>query len=321
MAVYTHVSEKDLAAFLQNYNLGEYVSHEGIEQGVENTNYHVFTDQGRYILTLFENRVDPFDLPFFFAFTDHLAGKGIACPETVAARNGEIILELNGRSAALITFLEGSGVDPADITPDHCAQIGTCLGEMHLAAQDFSQSRPNTVGLSEWRRLAARTRGRANEVVPGLANIIDGELDCLEQNWPLDLPVAAVHADLFPDNVFFLNGRLSGVIDFYFTATEALAYDFAITVNAWCFDDENRLVRDRLDRLKWHYEEKRTLNARERESMPLLCRGAAMRILLTRLHDWVFHPDGALVKPKDPREYLEKLLFHRDDGINWQAKQ
>ncbi len=317
MAVYTRVSEQDLKDFLQNYNLGSLVSHEGIAQGVENTNYHVFTDMGRYILTLFENRVDPFDLPFFFAFTDHLAQKGIACPKAMAAKNGETILELNGRSAALISFLEGKGVEPSDITPDHCAQVGTWLGEMHLAAQDFDQSRPNTVGLPEWRRLATRTQGRANEVAPGLANIIDEELDYLEKNWPLDLPVAAVHADLFPDNVFFNEGRLSGIIDFYFTATEALAYDFAITVNAWCFDEDNRLSLDRLDKLKWHYEEKRPLSARERECLPLLCRGAAMRILMTRLHDWVFHPEGALVKPKDPREYLGRLLFYRDGGVDW----
>jgi homoserine kinase type II len=315
MAVYTKVSEEELRDFLEGYDLGQLASFEGIEEGVENTNYHLFTTKGRYILTLFEKRVNPSDLPFFFAFTDHLTDAGIKCPGALPDKNGKNIGELCSRPAAVISFLEGEGLEIADITADHCRQLGREAGRMHEAAAGFNMSRKNSVGLPMWKELAKKAAGRADEVEKGLADLISGELEYLENNWPSGLPEAAVHADIFPDNVFFKDGKISGFIDFYFTATEYLAYDLALVINAWCFDTGNSFVRERFEALMNSYEAVRSLNDKEIKNLSVLCRGAAMRILITRLHDWLYHPPDAIAKPKDPREYIEKLLFHQNDGL------
>ncbi|NCC21300.1 MAG: homoserine kinase [Alphaproteobacteria bacterium] len=314
MAVYTKVPEDALRSFLRQYDLGELRSCEGIEQGVENSNFHLFTTSGRYILTLFEKRVDEKDLPFFFAFKEHLAKAGIACPSAVDSRKGTAINVLCGRPAAIVTFLEGGDVKPANIAVSHCAQVGEAVARMHLAARNFPLTRVNSVGLDAWKSLASRTASHADDVEPGLARFIADELRFLEANWPRNLPRAAVHVDIFPDNVFFHEGQFAGIIDFYFAATDFLAYDLALVINAWCFDPENRFSEARYDALLNAYESLRPLTEEERANMTLLCRGAAMRILMTRLHDWVFHPPGAVVTPKDPAEYIEKLRFHQRGG-------
>ncbi len=320
MAVYTRVTKQELNVFLKGYDIGELLSFEGIEQGVENTNYHLFTTKGRYILTLFEARVNPADLPFFFAFTDHLSDAGIVCPFTIADRNGDKVGRLCGRPTAVISFLEGKGLETAAITVTHCAQLGKAIAKMHVAASSFPLSRVNSVGLPMWKELAAKTGDRAGEVKEGLGALIADELEYLERRWPEKLPRAAVHADIFPDNVFFSGGSFAGVIDFYFTASDFLAYDLALVINAWCFDTECRFVPARFEALMSAYETLRPLTRAEKENLTLLCRGAAMRILMTRLHDWIFHPPGALVKPKDPKEYVAKLEFHRNDGLSQSEK-
>lgn len=318
MAVYTKISAAQLSAFLREYErAGALERFEGIEQGVENTNYRVFTDRGRYVLTLFEGRTDPAALPFFFAFCGHLAEKGVRCPLPLRARSGRAVGELAGRPAALVSFLEGASVPEAGITDGHCAQVGALAAQMHLAALDFPQERANGMGISAWKKLAEKTKGRAGEVREGLADLIADELAFLENRLPAaNLPRAAVHADIFPDNVFFDGGGgLSGIIDFYFSCTETLVYDLMIAANAWCFGTDGSFRPGRFRALLESYEAARPLSGAERESLGLMGRAAALRILSTRLHDLLFHDPRDFVRPHDPAPYVERLLFHRADGL------
>lgn len=317
MAVYTHVQKSDLIEFLSHYDIGALSGFEGIAQGVENTNYILITTGGKFILTLFEKRVDPVDLPFFFAFTDHLTAHKIPCPAIVRDRDGGMMRVLSGRPAAIIKFLEGQDIESGDITPAHCGSLGDFLGKMHKASLSFDQVRENTLSLEGWRELAAATASRADSVKQGLAHTIANEILFLERHWPEpdSLPRAAIHADIFPDNVFFKGTDVCGVIDFYFSCTDFLAYDLAIVINAWCFDARGHILPKRVHELMGAYSKSRKLGNAEKEALPVLCRGAALRFLLTRLNDWIYHPAGALVKPKDPLEYLHKLTFHKEKSI------
>ena len=309
MAVYTDVGADDLGRFLAGYGLGGLLSYKGIAEGVENSNFLVHTERGHFILTLYEKRVAPADLPFFLGLMEHLAARGFLCPVPVRARDGESLRTLCGRPAALITFLEGMW--PRRIQPWHCAEVGAALAQMHLAGADFPMRRPNNLSVGGWRPLFEACRADADSVAPGLADEIAAELDALEAEWPSGLPAGVIHADLFPDNVFFLSERLSGVIDFYFACTDFAAYDLAICLNAWCFEADGALNATKAMLLTSGYRRARPLLPQETAALPLLARGSAMRFLLTRLYDWVNTPAGALVKRKDPKEYLQKLRFHQ----------
>jgi homoserine kinase type II len=309
MAVYTEVSDEDLQRFVAQYELGAIVACKGIAEGVENSNYLLQTERGSYILTLYEKRVARGDLPFFLGLMDHLAAKGIACPTPIHGKDGKALRELCGRPAAIISFLKGMW--PRRIAPRHCALLGEAMARFHLAGLSFGMARPNALGLEGWRPLFESCRARAHEVRPGLAAELAAELDHLEANWPRDLPTGVIHADLFPDNVFFLGDALSGIIDFYFACTDQLAYDLAICLNAWCFESDESFNVTKARQLLASYRRKRPLSAAELEALPLLARGSAMRFLLTRLYDWLNHPAGAFVRPKDPLEYLQKLRFHQ----------
>lgn len=315
MAVYTAINEAQLLDFLAGYDLGTLKRFEGIRQGVENTNYHLYLSGGRFILTLFEKRTDPADLPFFFAFTDHLARRGVLCPRALPGTDGAAIRALAGRPAAIITYMEGTDVAPAAITPAHCAAVGDMLARMHGAAASFVGARNNALGLAGWESLAARTAAQADDVIPTLRGLIATELDYLRGAWPVDLPRGVVHADLFPDNVLFDRMDIGGVIDFYFSCTDFYAYDLAIVINAWCFDHTGIFRQDRLTSLLGAYESLRPLSAAERAALPDLLRGAALRFLLTRLYDWVNHDPAAVVTPKEPHEYFAKLVFHQNERI------
>jgi homoserine kinase type II len=309
MAVYTDVPDDELKAFLADYALGEPTSCKGIAEGVENSNYLLRTERGTFILTLYEKRVDPADLPFFLALMDHLAQKGIACPVPLHDRNGQALKRLCGRPAAIVSFLDGMW--PRRIVPAHCSGIGGALAELHQAVADFPGTRANSLSLAGWRKLYEACRARADEVQPGLAAELGTELAALEQAWPRDLPQGVIHADLFPDNVFFRGDRVSGLIDFYFACTDAFAYDVAICLNAWCFEPDGSFNVTKARLLLGSYRAKRPLSAAEFAALPILARGSALRFLLTRLYDRLNHAPGALVKPKDPLEYLAKLRFHR----------
>ena len=309
MAVYTEVDDAELAAFVAAYDIGEVVACKGIAEGVENSNYLLQTDQGLYILTLYERRVHVDDLPFFVGLMHHLAIKGLPCPLPVEARDGEALRRLAGRPAAIITFLRG--VWPRRPNVIQCGGVGAALAGMHAAAADFAMTRPNNLSVAGWRRLLDACGDRADEVAPGLRSALEEEYTHLESLWPRDLPAGVIHADLFPDNVFFLGDKLSGLIDFYFACNDLLAYDLAICLNAWCFEPNGEFNITKARRLLNGYAGARPLTRDELGLLPLLARGSALRFLLTRLYDWLNQVEGALVKPKDPLEYLGKLRFHQ----------
>jgi homoserine kinase type II len=309
MAVYTEVPDDELAEFISSYSLGAVLSCKGIAEGVENTNYFVHTEKGPYFLTLYEKRVDPADLPFFLSLLEHLAKAGISCPTPVRDSQGRLLGTLAGKPAALVTYLEGVWIRRPQ--PHHCWAVGQAMARLHLAGQSFHARRPNALGLAGWRPLYTRFRARADEIAPGLAATIEQELDHLEACWPRGLPQGIVHADLFPDNVFFLGDALSGLIDFYFACNDALAYDIAVAINAWCFEPDHAFNVTKGQALLRGYQTTRRLEPEEHAALPLLARGAALRFLLTRAYDWLHTSDDALVNRKDPLEYLRRLKFQR----------
>ncbi len=310
MAVYTEVTDEELEAFVALYDIGRVVSCKGIAEGVENSNYLLQTEGGTFILTLYEKRVKREDLPFFVTLMDHLASRGIDCPTPIHGRDGEALRQLAGRPAALVSFLKGVWVRRP--TPQHCAAVGRALAQMHLAGADFPMRRRNDLSVAGWRPLLDACAPRAGEVREGLGPDLERELDHLQSHWPDGLPQGVIHADLFPDNVFFLGQRLSGLIDFYFACTDFLAYDLAVCINAWCFEPDNAFNVTKARRMLHAYRSVRDLRPEEIEALPLLARGAALRFLLTRLYDWLHQVEGALVKPKDPMEFFAKMLFHRE---------
>jgi homoserine kinase type II len=309
MAVYTDFSDEEFAAFMAGYDLGTVLSVKGIAEGVENSNYLLSTERGQFILTLYERRVDPADLPFFLGLMEHLAGRGITCPLPVHDKSGKTLGRLADRPTAIVTFLSGMWVRRP--RADHCAAVGKALAGLHLSGEDFPLTRRNALSVGGWRPLFEACDGRADEIAAGLAGDISEELDQLEEYWPENLPSGVIHADLFPDNVFFLGGKLSGLIDFYFACNDMLAYDVAVCLNAWCFEPDGALNITKARALLSGYQSVRRFTPAEIDSLPTLARGAALRFLLTRLYDWLTVPEGALVVPKDPIEYYRKLRFHR----------
>ena len=315
MAVYTEISDDELTAFVAEYAIGDVVGCKGIAEGVENSNFLLQTTQGSFILTLYERRVNPADLPFFVGLMEHLSRSGVRCPVPVKDRQGRDLKTLCGKPAAIVSFLQGMW--PRRIAAWHCDALGRAQAEMHLASMSFDMRRDNALSVAGWRELFSRISVSAvEEIETGLHENLSHELEELAHAWPklspeAELPAGVIHADLFPDNVFFLDNKFSGLIDFYFACTDFLAYDVAICLNAWCFEPGGDFNVTKANRLLSSYEAVRPLLQAERNALPLLCRGAAMRFLLTRLYDWVNTPPGAMVKPKDLREYLHKLNFHR----------
>jgi homoserine kinase type II len=319
MAVYTDVAAEELAEFLSGYDIGELLSYKGIAEGVENSNFLLHTTSGYFFLTLYEKRVHLSDLPFFLGLMAHLAQHGITCPQPVTTRNGETLGRLAGRPAAIIDFLEG--VWPRKPNAAHCAAVGQALAKLHLAGRDFPMTRVNALSVSGWRPLYNSAASRADTLQHGLHALLSKELDHLEKAWPKHLPNGVIHADLFPDNVLFLGDKLSGLIDFYFACNDILTYDVAICLNAWCFETDHSFNVTKARAFLNAYGRERKLSDAEQDALPLLARGAALRILLTRLVDWFNVPPGALVRPKDPLEYVRKLRFQqsvnsiRDYGV------
>lgn len=311
MAVYTHVSDEALAAFLKDYDLGDPRAFKGIAEGVENSNFYLETTRGRFILTLFERRADPKDLPYFVEVKRHLARKGFPCPAPVEAKDGEALRTLEGRPALIVTFLDG--LSPRVPTPAQCRSLGAGLARMHLALSDVTQTRENTLGPASWPKLWRGRADTAEALQSGLADEIEHDLQAVAAAKPQQfaIPRGTVHADLFPDNAFFIGDEFTGAIDFYFACTDALAYDIAVCLNSWAFEDGKEYNYSKGSALLSGYESIRPLEAAEREVLPTLCRGAALRFFLTRLVDWTETPADALVRPKNPLDYAERLAFHR----------
>jgi homoserine kinase type II len=307
VAVYTDVTDDALAEFLGDYEIGRMVAFRGIAEGVENSNFSLRTTAGDFILTLYEKRVDPAELPWFLGLMEHLAARGVVCPLPVRGRDGEALRQLCGRPAAVTTFLPG--VWPRRVQTRHCAPLGRALAALHVAGAGFSPVRPNALGPDAWPALLAEC-GHSDQVRPGLHAELSSACEAIVAAWPRGLPEGQIHADLFPDNVFFLEGELSGLIDFYFAATDLLAYDVAVCLNAWCFEPDFQFNVTKARAMLLAYDALRPLSPEERAALPVLCRGAALRFLLTRLFDWLNTPPGALVTRKDPLDYLRRLRFH-----------
>ncbi len=309
MAVYTDISEDDLRQFLGQYDVGELTSYKGIAEGVENTNFLLHTTKDPLILTLYEKRVEKSDLPFFLGLKQHLFANGLSCPLPLPRHDGELLGELSGRPAALISFLEGMWLRKPEAR--HCREVGKALAAMHLAGEGFELTRPNALSVEGWKVLWEKSADRADEVEAGLQSEIPADIDFLSTHWPNDLPSGVIHADLFQDNVFFLGDELSGLIDFYFACNDLLAYDVSICLNAWCFEKDGSYNVTKGKALLEGYQSVRPMSAAELDALPLLARGSALRFFLTRLYDWLTTPESALVVKKDPLEYLRKLRFHR----------
>lgn len=310
MAVYTKVTETDLSGFLKLFDIGGLVSLTGISEGIENTNYLVQTDKDRFILTLYEKRVNPDELPYFLNLMTHLAEKGVVCPLPVASKTKETLLPLCGKKACLTTFLNGKSV--FQITPEHCGQLGAAMAKMHLAGRDFAGFRKNDLSVDGWEKLLGRIGKAADTVADGLFDEMTEVLETVKSRFPSDLPQGVIHADLFPDNVFFTEDKLSGIIDFYFACNDALAYELAVCLNAWCFDrDTWDFNPAKAKKMIEGYNDVHPLSEREKEALPVLALGSALRFLLTRTYDWLNRVPGALVTPKDPTEYVKKMRFHK----------
>jgi homoserine kinase type II len=309
MAVYTQIDETDLEGLLADFDLGSPLSCKGIAEGIENSNYLLETAAGRFILTLYERRVRETDLPFFLELMRWLAARDFPCPTPIADRRGDLLKRVRQRPAALVTFLQGVAVQQPTVA--HCREAGAGLARLHRAGEGFPGRRYNDLGPSAWRPLFHGLEPAADRLLPGLARTIDQDLSELARNWPDTLPQGAIHADLFPDNVFFIGDRFAAVIDFYFACTDALAYDLAVAVVAWSFGLDGRLRPDKAQALVEGYESLRPLHPTERAALPILARGASMRFFLTRLADWGEERPGALVRQKDPMEYEARLRVFR----------
>lgn len=309
MAVYTDVSDEQLSSFLKNFNLGQPMSFKGIAEGIENTNFLLKTETGRYILTLYEKRVNTNDLPFFLDLIDHLSANGIICPTPIHDKDNKSLSTCAGRPAALFTFLDGMSLThPSEI---QTKALGEELAKFHKAGQTFQETRENSFSIKGMERFYHQIEGDIETIEPGLTQLIVEEIEFLKTNWPNDLPTGIIHADLFPDNVLFLENKISGLIDFYFACTDYLSLDLVICLNAWCFDEQNNLSSLRASALFNAYHNIRPIHENEISAFPVLARAAALRFLLTRTNDWLLPADSALVSKKDPLEYLSKLKFHR----------
>ncbi|MDJ0922667.1 MAG: homoserine kinase [Henriciella sp.] len=311
MAVYTTVSDDALNAFLSEYDIGQAVAFKGIAEGVENSNYYLETTEGRFILTLFEKRADPKDLPYFIGLKQYLAEQGFPCPRPVKAKDGLALRRLADRPAVIVSFL--TGLSPKRPNPQQCKAMGIGLAQLHKAAEHFDMTRENALGPSSWPELWRECSASAEALQPGLSSLIEDDLRTLEQAGldEANLPRGTIHADLFPDNAFFLGNTFAGAIDFYFACTDALAYDLAVCLNAWAFETSGEYNYSKGANLIAGYESVRKLEPTELELLPLLARGAAIRFFLTRLIDWTDTPADALVKPHDPMDYVQRLIFHR----------
>jgi homoserine kinase type II len=309
MAVYTDISDEELAAFLAEFDLGQATAFKGIAEGVSNSNFLLETDQGRFILTVYEARTKVDELPFFLELLCWLAQHGYPCAPPMPARDGALFKPVRGKPAAIVPFLQGMAARRPGVA--HCREAGRGLAWLHKAAEGFPQSRVNDLGQPAWAGMFAGHEAAAEGLRPGLSKEILADLACFQRDWPRTLPSGVIHADFFPDNVFFQGGRFAAAIDFYFACNDALAFDLAICLNAWCTEPDGALNVTSASALVAGYESERPLSPAERAALPILVWGAAMRFFLTRLQDWGSTPAGALIKPHDPMDYVRKLDKHR----------
>ena len=313
MAVYTKLSENKLKEFFLKYNLGELLNYKEITEGIENTNYFIQTEKGKFILTLYEKRVEEKDLPFFISLMKNLFDKKFPSPEPIINKNGNYISEISGKKAAVVSFLDG--YTKKILSPNDCHEVGISAAKLHSITKNLSGKRENKLSVSSWRSIYNNVKKDCSKIHPNLTNVVEKNLDEIEKSWPKNIPSGIIHADLFPDNIFFKNNKLSGIIDYYFSCNDYYAFEIAICLNALCFEGKNENLSFNVTKAKKFidgYSNIRKLNEEEKKSLKILCQGAAIRFLLTRVFDYLNLTEGALVKIKDPIEYLKRLEFHNN---------
>ena len=311
MAVYTKLSENNLKDFFSKYNLGKLLKFQGIQEGIENSNYFVKTDSGKFILTVYEKRVEEKDLPFFMGLMKNIFNENFPSPEPIINKNGNYITEIFGKKAAVVSFLEGAS--KKNLTPDNCHEVGIYTAKLHMITKNLNIKRTNRLSVNSWRLIYRKIQRDCSKIYPDLTKIIERNLEVIEDKWPKNIPRGIIHADLFPDNIFFKGSKLTGIIDFYFSCYDFYALEIAICLNALCFEGKNENLSFNVTKAKKFidgYSSIRKLTEEEKESLKILCRGAAMRFLLTRVFDYLNLTEDALVKIKDPVEYLKRLEFH-----------
>ena len=311
MAVYTKLSKIELNEFFTKYDLGKLLKYEGIKEGIENTNYFIQTEKGKYILTLYEKRVEEKDLPFFIGLMKNLYDKKFPSPKPIINKNGNYISDILKKKAAVVSFLDGRA--KKILSPDDCCEVGISTAKMHLITKNLSGKRENKLSVNSWRMLFNKVKNECSKIHTNLPNIIEKNLTEVEENWPKDIPSGIIHADLFSDNIFFKSNKLSGIIDYYFACNDYYAFEIAICLNALCFEGDNANLSFNVTKAKRFidgYSSVRKLSDEEKNSLKVLCQGAAIRFLLTRVFDFLNLSEGALVKIKDPLEYLKRLEFH-----------
>ena len=311
MAVYTKLSENNLKDFFSKYNLGKLLKFQGIQEGIENSNYFVKTDSGKFILTIYEKRVEEKDLPFFMGLMKNIFNENFPSPEPIINKNGNYITEILGKKAAVVSFLEGAS--KKNLTPDNCYEVGIYTAKLHMITKNLNIKRTNRLSVNSWRLIYRKIQRDCSKIYPDLTKIIERNLEVIEDQWPKNIPRGIIHADLFPDNIFFKGSKLTGIIDFYFSCYDFYALEIAICLNALCFEGKNENLSFNVTKAKKFidgYSSIRKLTEEEKESLKILCHGAAMRFLLTRVFDYLNFTEDALVKIKDPVEYLKRLEFH-----------
>jgi len=318
MAVYTKLSADELKDFFSKYDLGKLINHKEIKEGIENTNYFTQTENGKFILTLYEKRVDEKDLPFFISLMKNLFDKNFPCPNPIINKNGNYISEIKNKKAAVISFLNGTA--KKILSPNECYQVGIYTAKLHSITKDLTGKRKNKLSVDSWREIYNKIRNDCSKIHKNLPKIIEKNLNEIENNWPKNIPSGIIHADLFPDNIFFNGNKLSGIIDYYFSCYDYYAFEIAICLNALCFEGQNQNLSFNVTKAKKFidgYSSIRALTEEEKKSLKVLCQGAATRFLLTRVFDYLNLTEGAIVKIKDPVEYLKRLEFH-DNVKNYQ---
>ncbi len=311
MAIYTKLTEGNLKDFFSKYNLGKVISFKGIQEGIENTNYFVQAEKGKFILTIYEKRVQEKDLPFFMGLMRNLFDSKFLSPEPIINKNGNYVTEILNKKAAVVSFLDGSS--KKNLSPENCFAVGVETAKMHMITKKLSIKRENRLSVQSWRAIYDNVKKDCSKIHINLPNIVEKNLDEIENNWPQNIPSGIIHADLFPDNIFFKKNKFSGIIDFYFSCYDFYAFEIAICLNALCFEGQKNNLSFNVTKAKKYidgYSTIRKLSENEKKSLKILCQGAAVRFLLTRVFDYLNLIDGAIVKVKDPIEYLKRLEFH-----------
>ncbi len=309
MAVFTKLTKDEIETYLKDYSIGKLLSYEGILEGIENTNYKITTSNNNYILTIFEKRVNPKELPFFMSLQRDLVTHGFDCPLPIENNNGLIINKIKGKYGVIISFLDGKQIQ--SILPIHCREVGSMIARFTNITKSSKLKRNNSLNIETWLNIFEKCKESNDKSYYKYFEILEKELFFLKKNWPTNLPKAIIHADLFKDNIFFIEDKISGVIDFYFSCEDFIAYELALAINAWCFDSKTGFKSKNYSSLIIGFKEHASLNINEMKALNVLLRGAAVRILVTRLHDMIYHPKDALVIPKDPKEYLKILEWHQ----------